>query len=45
MLEFLTGMTGLFEEVVRMPTGVLKGAMKMRGKVVTLLGQRKSAVG
>jgi DNA-binding transcriptional regulator GbsR (MarR family) len=45
MLEFLTGMTGLFEEVVRMPTGVLKGAMKMRGKVVTLLGQRKSAAG
>ena len=45
MLEFLTGMTGLFEEVVRMPTGALKGAMKLRGKVVTLLGQKKAANG
>ena len=45
MLEFLTGMTGLFEEVVKMPTGALKGAMKLRGKVVTLLGQRKAANG
>jgi DNA-binding transcriptional regulator GbsR (MarR family) len=45
MLEFLTGMTGLFEEVVRMPTVALKGAMKLRGKVVTLLGQKKAANG
>jgi DNA-binding transcriptional regulator GbsR (MarR family) len=45
MLEFLTGMTGLFEEVVRMPSGALKGAMKLRGKVVTLLGQKKAANG
>jgi DNA-binding transcriptional regulator GbsR (MarR family) len=45
MLEFLTGMTGLFEELVRMPTAALKGAMKLRGKVVTLLGQKKAANG
>ncbi len=45
MLEFLTTMTGLFEEVVRMPVGALKGAMKLRGKVVTLLGQKKAANG
>jgi len=31
MLEFLTAMTGLFEEVLR---------MKLRGKVVTLLGKK-----
>jgi DNA-binding transcriptional regulator GbsR (MarR family) len=45
MLEFLTTMTGLFEEVVRMPAGALRGAMKLRGKVVTLLGQKKVANG
>jgi len=40
MLEFLTAMTGLFEEVLRMPTGALKSVVKLRGKVVTLLGKR-----
>src|ERR1700738_1021630 len=38
MLEFLTAMTGLFEEILRMPTGALKGVVKLRGKVITLLG-------
>src|SRR5262249_29244568 len=34
MLEFLTIMTGLFEEVMRMPAGALKGVGKLRGKVI-----------
>src|SRR5207302_10631904 len=38
MLEFLTVMTGMFEEVLRMPSGALKGVAKLRGKVITLLG-------
>jgi len=41
MLEFLTMMTGLFEEVLRMPAGALKGVGKLRGKVITLLGSDK----
>ncbi|MGB2592536.1 MAG: GbsR/MarR family transcriptional regulator [Candidatus Acidiferrum sp.] len=41
MLGFLTAMTGLFEEVMRMPTGALKGVVKLRGKVITLLGSDK----
>ena len=45
MLEFLTVMTGLFEEILHMPTGALKGVVKLRGKVVTLLGQKKVANG
>jgi DNA-binding transcriptional regulator GbsR (MarR family) len=40
MLEFLTAMTGLFEEILRMPAGALKGVVKLRGKVVTLLGKK-----
>ncbi|GAC1616470.1 MAG: GbsR/MarR family transcriptional regulator [Candidatus Acidiferrum sp.] len=44
MLEFLTGMTGMFEEIMRMPTGALKNVVKLRGKVITLLvsGNRKT---
>ena len=41
MLEFLTTMTGLFDEVLRMPVGALKGVGKLRGKVITLLGNDK----
>jgi len=41
MLEFLTTMTGLFEEIIRMPTGALKGVAKLRGKVITLLSSEK----
>jgi DNA-binding transcriptional regulator GbsR (MarR family) len=40
MLEFLTIMTGLFDEVLRMPTTALKGVGKLRGKVFTLLGKK-----
>jgi DNA-binding transcriptional regulator GbsR (MarR family) len=40
MLEFLTIMTGLFDEVLRMPIPALKGVGKLRGKVVTLLGKK-----
>jgi DNA-binding transcriptional regulator GbsR (MarR family) len=45
MLEFLTAMTGLFEEILRMPTGALKGVVKLRGKVITLLGTEKKKAG
>jgi DNA-binding transcriptional regulator GbsR (MarR family) len=45
MLEFLTTMTGLFEEVLRMPIGALKGVGKLRGKVITLLGSDKKKAG
>ncbi len=41
MLEFLTAMTGLFDELLRMPAGALKGVVKLRGKVITLLGAGK----
>jgi hypothetical protein len=40
MLEFLTVMTGLFDEVLRMPTSALKGVGKLRGKVFTLIGKK-----
>jgi hypothetical protein len=40
MLEFLTVMTGLFEEILRMPTPALKSVVRLRGKVVTLLGKK-----
>jgi DNA-binding transcriptional regulator GbsR (MarR family) len=43
MLDFLTIMSGLFDEVVRMPSGALKGVGKLRGKVITLLGDKKKA--
>ena len=42
MLEFLTAMTGLFDEILRMPAGALKGVVKLRGKVITLLGAGKA---
>jgi hypothetical protein len=45
MLEFLTTMTGLFEEILRMPMGALKGVVKLRGKVITLLGSEKKKAG
>jgi DNA-binding transcriptional regulator GbsR (MarR family) len=45
MLEFLVIMNGLFEEVLRMPPGTLKGVGKLRGKVITLLGNDKKKAG
>src|SRR5271168_4748500 len=46
MLEFLTAMTGLFEEIIRMPTGALKSVVKLRGKVIAILGSgtKKAAI-
>jgi len=41
MLDFRTIMSGLFEEILRMPVGALKGVGKLRGKVITLLGSDK----
>lgn len=43
MLEFLTTMSGLSEEVLRMPTSTLKGAAKLRGKVKQLFGLKKKS--
>ncbi|HKW56538.1 MAG TPA: MarR family transcriptional regulator [Candidatus Acidoferrum sp.] len=43
MLEFLAAMTGLFDEILRMPTSALKGVVKLRGKVITLLGKKAVA--
>ena len=45
MLDFLTIMSGLFDEVLRMPAGALKGVGKLRGKVITLLGSDKKKAG
>jgi DNA-binding transcriptional regulator GbsR (MarR family) len=45
MLEFLSTMSGLFEEVLRMPVGSLKSVGKLRGKVITLLGSNKRKTG
>jgi DNA-binding transcriptional regulator GbsR (MarR family) len=45
MLEFLTVMSGLFDEVLHMPAGTLKGVGKLRGKVITLLGSEKKKAG
>jgi len=45
MLEFLTTMSGLFDEMLRMPMGALKGVGKLRGKVITLLGSDKKKAG
>jgi DNA-binding transcriptional regulator GbsR (MarR family) len=41
MLEFLTTTSGLFEELVSMPIGTLKGLARMRGKLKLLLGSGK----
>jgi len=45
MLEFLTSMTSLFEEILRMPAGALKSVVKLRGKLFTLLGNGKTRAG
>ena len=39
MLEFLRAMSGLYEEVLRMPPGAVKGLVKMRGKMQKLFGK------
>jgi DNA-binding transcriptional regulator GbsR (MarR family) len=45
MLEFLTIVTGLFDEVLRMPSSTLKSVGKLRGKVITILGADKKKAG
>jgi DNA-binding transcriptional regulator GbsR (MarR family) len=42
MLGFLTATTGLFEELIRIPSGALKGITRLRGKLTLLLGLGKS---
>jgi DNA-binding transcriptional regulator GbsR (MarR family) len=42
MLEFLTATTSLFEELIRIPAGALKGITRLRGKLTLLLGPGKS---
>src|SRR3989442_3881030 len=44
MLEFLTTMSGLFEEILRMHVGALKGVRKLRANVIILLGSDKKNV-
>jgi DNA-binding transcriptional regulator GbsR (MarR family) len=43
MMEFLTTMSGLFEEVLRMPTSTLKSAGRLRGKIQQLFGPKKKS--
>ena len=38
MLAFLTTTSGLFDELVHMPTGALKGMTRLRGKLKALFG-------
>ena len=40
MLEFLTATTGLFEELLHLPMGALKGITRLRGKLTLLLGKK-----
>lgn len=42
MLTFLTATTGLFEELIRIPAGALKGITRLRGKLSLLLAPGKS---
>ena len=43
MQEFLIAMSGLADEILRMPTPALRGVVKLRGKVVSLFGSGKKA--
>jgi DNA-binding transcriptional regulator GbsR (MarR family) len=43
MLEFLSATTGMFEEFLRVPPGVLNNTIKLRGKLASLLGIKKKA--
>lgn len=42
MLEFLTISSVLFDELVHLPTGSLKGMARLRGKLSSVFGSRKS---
>jgi DNA-binding transcriptional regulator GbsR (MarR family) len=41
MLDFLTTTSGLFDELVHIPTGTLRGMAKLRGKLKLLFGTGK----
>jgi DNA-binding transcriptional regulator GbsR (MarR family) len=43
MLRFLETSSGLFEELVRMPAGRLRGLARLRGKLSFLLGKSKKS--
>src|SRR5258707_12860642 len=45
MLEFLAAMAGLFDEILRMPTGTLKRVGKLRGRAVSILGKGSKKAG
>src|SRR5438128_10873860 len=46
MLEFLTAMSGLYEEVLRMPPGALKSLVKMRGLIrAQIYGKMRKILG
>jgi DNA-binding transcriptional regulator GbsR (MarR family) len=43
MLDFLTTTSSLFDELIHIPTGTLKGMAKWRGKLKSLFGAGKKA--
>jgi DNA-binding transcriptional regulator GbsR (MarR family) len=45
MLEFLTATSGLFDEMIHVPTGTLRGITRLRGKLKSLFATGKKAAG
>ena len=45
MLDFLTTTSGLFEEVVQVPSGTLRGIARLRGKIRGLIETVKKSAG
>lgn len=43
MLEFLTSTSGLFEELIHLPTATLKRAVRLRGKLKLFFGSGKKS--
>jgi DNA-binding transcriptional regulator GbsR (MarR family) len=43
MLDFLTATSGLFEELVHLPTATLKGMVRLRGKLRLLFASGKKS--
>jgi DNA-binding transcriptional regulator GbsR (MarR family) len=43
MLEFLTTASGLFDEMVHLPAGTLRGMARLKGKLQSLFGSGKKA--
>jgi hypothetical protein len=42
MLDFLTTSSVLFEELVHLPTATLKGMVRLRGKLRTMVGASRN---